>query len=249
MRKMRRTSTIVLGGALAFSALPAAGQTPAFEVATVKPADPSRPIAIRHSGNHIATVSTSLQFLIAWAYDMHSERLYGKPRWLDTVSYDVLANAPEGETADLRRMMQSLLAERFKLAVHREKRELPMYELVVAKDGPKVKVAPHEGDWTQNPFQSTGLGRIVGTQVTATMVCKFLGDQLGRSVVDKTGLDGVFDFKLEWAPEGWSPNAMMAPRPSLFTALQEQLGFRLEARKGPVEVLVIDRVESTPTEN
>jgi uncharacterized protein (TIGR03435 family) len=194
-------------------------------------------------------VSTSLQFLISWAYDIHHARVYGKPKWLDTVRYDILANAPEEGTPDLQRMMQALLAERFHLVAHRETRELRMYSLIVSKDGPKVKPAPHEGDWTQNPFRVAGLGRLIGTQVTAPMLCKFLSDQFGVPVEDRTGLDGVFDFKLEWTPEGPSPGSPVATQPPLFTALEEQLGLKLESKKGPVEVLVIDRVESTPTEN
>jgi uncharacterized protein (TIGR03435 family) len=248
---------IAIGCAFALSALPAFGQAPAFDVATVKPSDPNRPMAINRSGYHLATVSTSLEFLISWAYDIHRDRIYGKPKWLDDVRYDVVANAPEGYKAapqpgqpgPLQQMTQALLAERFRLAVHSEKRELPMYALVVAKDGPKVKVEPFAGDMGQNPFAMPGMGRLIGTRVRAVMLCKVLSDQLGRSVEDRTGLDGVFDFKLEWEPDGMHKDPNAPVRASLFTALQEQLGLKLEARKGPVEVLVIDRVESTPTEN
>jgi uncharacterized protein (TIGR03435 family) len=140
-------------------------------------------------------------------------------------------------------MMQALLAERFKLTVHREARELPMYALTVAKGGAKVTTREHTGSMGQNPFGMPGRGVLVGTEVTAEMLAKALANQLGRSVQDATGLKGVFDFKLEWSPDQTAEGA------SLFTAIQEQLGLRLEARKGPVEVLVIDRVESGPTEN
>jgi len=257
MRKVIRTSAITIGCALALSTWPAFGQAVApstFEVASIKPADPTRPIAIRRSGNHFNTINTSLEFLITWAYDIHSERLYGKPKWLDLEHWDILANSSKEdwpEQIPLRSMMQALLAERFKLAVHRETRELPMYLLTVAKGGVKVPLREHSGDGPQNPFRMPGVGQLIGTEVTAEMLAKVLANQLGRSVQDGTGLKGVFDFKLEWAPETVQPMMAesMRSRASLFTAIEEQLGLKLEARKGPVEVVVIDHVENKPTEN
>jgi uncharacterized protein (TIGR03435 family) len=241
-------------------------QSPAFEVASIKPSDPAGTVAIRRSGHRIATTSTSLQFLITWAYDVHSDHLYGKPNWLDSVRYDVLAGGPQddgpapprltSQPSELQQMMQALLAERFKLVIHRETRELPMYALVVAKGGPKIRLTEARALMGQTPFRMTARGRLTGTQVSAEMLAKVLSDQLGRSVQDQTRLKGVFDFKLEWEPEASStrPDGVPAPAglptgPSLFIAMQEQLGLKLEARKGPVEVLVIDRVESAPTEN
>ena len=240
-----------VGLLLAAVAAGASAQPLGFEVASIKPADPARPIAIRRSGDRISTTSTSLQFLITWAYDIHAERVYGKPGWLDTARYDVLANGPEGRTPGprpfgqpgaLQEMMQTLLAERFKLKVHRETRELPLYVLTAAKGGPKVKLSEMPAAIGQSPFSMPAPGRLVGTQVTAAMLAKVLGDQLGRTVRDETGLQGVFDFTLQWEPE-------MEGGVSLFTAIQEQLGLKLEGRKGPVEVLVIDHAESVPAEN
>jgi uncharacterized protein (TIGR03435 family) len=239
-----RKSAIAIGCALVLSSWPAFGQAaapPSFEVASIKPSDPSQPIAIRRSGTRLATVSTSLEFLITWAYDIYPDQLYGKPKWLDSIRYDILAAAPE--EADFKERMQTLLAERFKLAVHRETRELPMYVLVVAKDGPKFKLTEFSGNMNQNPFHMPGRGRLIGTGVRADALAKALSGQLGRTVKDETGIQGIFDFKLEWSPDQNTEGA------SLFTALQEQLGLKLEARKGPVSVLVIDRVENAPTEN
>jgi uncharacterized protein (TIGR03435 family) len=233
-------------------------QPAAFEVASIKRSDPTQTAAIRRSGYRIATVNTSLQMLITWAYDVHSDRVYGKPAFLDSVHYDVVANGPEngwpaqrtpGQVTFLQEMMQTLLVERFKLAVHRETKELPMYALVLAKGGPKFKLGPAPESMGQQPFSMPGRGRLSGTQVAAWMLAKVLADQLGRSVQDQTGLEGVFDFKLEWAPDVQPESAEVGNRASLFTAIQEQLGLRLEARKGPVEVLVIDHVESSPNEN
>ena len=234
----------------------------AFEVASVKPSDPAQSIAIKRSGYHLSTTSTSLEMLLTWAYDIHSDRLYGKPAWLDAVRYDVVANAPQGgtlhrepeEVGPLQRMMQTLLAERFKLAVHREIRQLPMYALVVAKSGPKVLLADPPESMGLNPFSMPSRGRLIGKQVTAAMLANVLSGQLGCSVQDRTDLHGVFDFTLEWEPDTQSEAAVDPPpgvrtRPSLSSALQEQLGFKLETHKGPVEVLVIDHIERTPTDN
>ena len=202
--------------------------------------------------------------LITWAYDVHSDRLLGIPKWLDSVRYDIVANAPQesravrrepGQVSQLQQMTQALLAERFKLIIHRETKELAMYALVVAKSGPKVHLTEAGEVMGQNPFNMPGRGRLIGTQVSTGMLAKVLSDQLGRSVQDHTGLKGVFDFTLEWEPDMQSTSAEGMPAgpaqtgSSLFTAIQEQLGLKLEPRKGPVEVLVIDHIESTPTEN
>jgi len=253
---------LVLGSRLAFAQ--AAGP-PAFEVAAIEPSDPAETMAIHRSGNRLATSATSLEFLITWAYDVHSDRLFGKPKWLDSVRYDIVANAPEGtQTAPrtpgqptlLQQMMQTLLTDRFKLALHRETRELPAYALVVAKGGLKVHLAEVPDAMGQNPFSMPGRGRLLGTQVSPAMLAKALASQLDRSVEDETGLKGVFDFTLEWEPDTQStgvddeaPSANVGSGPSLFTALREQIGLKLEPRKAPVEVFVIDRIESTPTAN
>jgi len=233
---------------------------PAFEVASVKPADPASQISIRRSGDRLTTSNTSLEMLITWAYDIRSDRLFGKPQWLDSVRYDIVAKAGQSlGPGRLQRMMQSLLDARFQLAIHRETRQLPLYAMVVDKNGAKVHLTEAHGDPSQNPFNMTDSGRLTGTQVSAGMLANVLSNQLGRTVQDQTGLKGVFDFTLEWepdtAPQSTGVDGAPAPStdartgPSIFTALQEQLGFKLEPRKGPVEVIVIDHIESTPTEN
>jgi uncharacterized protein (TIGR03435 family) len=217
------------------------------------------PIAIRRSGHRIATTSTSLLFLITWAYDVHGDRLYGKPNWLDSVRYDVTASAERdnrsiepqvpGQPTELQLMMQALLAERFQLVVHRETRELSLFALMVGKDGPKFRLTEAPAVMGQTPFSMPGRGRLIGTQVSADMLAKALSDQLGRSVQDQTALNGVFDFRLEWEPDPVSTPPAARTGASLFTAIQEQLGLKLESRKGSTEVLVIDRIERIPKEN
>jgi uncharacterized protein (TIGR03435 family) len=230
------------------TAASASAQTPEFELATIKPSDPAATIAIRRSGHRISTTGTSLLFLIGWAYDIHTDRIYGKPNWLDNVRYDVIASAPVETQLALQKRMQALLADRFQLAVHRETRDLSVYTLIEAKGGHKLHLSPAPESMGQNPFQMPGRGQMVGTQVSAEMLAKVLSNQLDHSVQDQTGLKGVFDFKLEWEPDSSAP-AEARTGPGLFTALQEQLGLKVESRKAPVEVLVIDRVESKPKEN
>ena len=151
----------------------------------------------------------------------------------------------------MRPKLQSLLAERFKLSLHRETREQPLYALVVGKSGTKFQRA-------NGNFGGLRIGRtqLTGSGATLEMLTTALANQLGRPVLDRTGLEGTFDFKLEWAAQaGASPlpggDALPpadANGPSIFTALQEQLGLKLESTKGSVEVLVIDHVER-PSEN
>ena len=228
---------------------------PAFEVASVKPSDPASQISIRRSGDRLTTSNASLEMLITWAYDIRDDRLFGKPKWLDSVRYDIAAKAGESlGPGRLQRMMQSLLAARFQLVIHRETRQLPMYAMVVDKNGAKVHLTEAHGDPGQNPFNMTDRGRLTGTQVTAAMLANVLSNQLGRTVQDQTGLQGVFDFKLEWEPDtdaqstnvdgSLAPSTDARSGPSVLTAIQEQLGFKLEPRKGPVEVIVIDHIES-----
>src|SRR4051794_17208332 len=153
------------------------GQPLTFDVASVKPSDPTVPVAIHRSGYHVATTSTSLLFLISWAFDIHSDRVYGKPSWLDSVRYDVTANAAQDDRSTaarlpLQQMMQALLPDRFKLVVHRETRELAMYALVVAKGQAKIRLREAPAVTGQTPFSMPGRGRLIGTQVSAEMLAK-----------------------------------------------------------------------------
>lgn len=231
----------------------AAAQSPAFDVASIKPSDPAIPIAMKVSGYHLATTSTSLEFLIGWAYDINTDRILNRPSWLDNVRYDIVANAPAearnvrpqpGQPTLLMEMMQRLLVDRFKLALHHEMRELPMYALVPGKTGHKLHLGEDSGARPQNPFSMPGRGHLIGTQVSTAMLAKVLSNQLMRTVQDRTGIEGYFDFDLRWEP---SDSPVIGA--SLFTALQEQLGLKLEARKGPVEVLIVDHIENAPSAN
>src|SRR5215471_1559568 len=148
-------------------------------------------------------------------------------------------------------MTQALLAERFKLAVHRETRELPIYALVAAKGGPKFHMTEAPDSMGQNRFAMPARGHLTGTQVSAEMLANVLSGVLNRAVQDQTGLKGACDFNWEWEPgltSGGPKRAAADLRAgsSLFAAIQEQLGWKLERRKGTVDVLVIDHMESVP---
>ena len=148
-------------------------------------------------------------------------------------------------------MLQALLAERFQMRVLRETKELPVYALVVGKSGPQL----HEAEGAGNGMR-IGRGRVTTQAISMEPFAKNLGKLLGRTVVDRTGLEGKFAFTLEWTPDPGQPMGLLGPSPasaddsgpSIFTALQEQLGLKLEPQKGPVEILVIDHVEK-PSEN
>lgn len=149
-------------------------------------------------------------------------------------------------------MLESLLIERFKLSVHKETREEQVYELVVAKSGAKLKEATESLKAKQTGLRIAGRGRLIGIAVPLPILINTLSEQVGRVIVDKTNLTGRYDFTLEWTPDpvdsglpGVSDSGPPPPddRPSLFIAIQEQLGLKLESTKGPVEILVIDHVE------
>ena len=237
---------------IAFAQQPA---RPSFEVASVKPSVPrTAHFSLLELGGRFTTTNTTLKMLIGFAYDVRDYQIAGGPNWLDSAKYNVEAKPDvprpaEHNAARMRLMAQSLLAERFKLAIHRETKELPVYDLVVAKGGPKLKKAAN----TAEASGRRGRGLLTGVAADMPLLVNQLSQQLGRSVIDKTGLTGKYDFKLEWTPDpgelrfpAGGPDAPPPPDlsgPSIFTAVQEQLGLKLESVKGPVEILVIDHAE------
>jgi uncharacterized protein (TIGR03435 family) len=228
-----------------------------FEVASLKLAPPEsgdfRLFWIA-GGRFIATNAT-LKQLVEFAYDVRGEQISGGPRWLDSDEYNVEAKPgsatpiPEGFAASstFRTMARSLLEDRFKLNIHRESREGQIYELQVAKSGPKLPAATK----TVPSGLFPGRSRVDGKAASMSLLAKYLSGPTGRVVVNKTGLDGSYDFTLTWTAEPRSaPETPAAPDsqpdvngPSIFTALQEQLGVRLQAAKGPVDLIIIDHAE------
>jgi bla regulator protein BlaR1 len=240
---------------------PGRAQTPAgapavFEVASIK-LNKSGARGGRFSTEPSGIVATNmpLRTFIKAAYGVQDYQLSGGPGWLDSERYDIAAKS-EGAAVDdkLLLMLRALLQDRFKLTLHREKKELPGYALVIGKSGLKVHEVEHEGkSWTR-----FGRGSLNGHEVSMSALADALSGRLGRPVVDSTGIKGFFDVNLEWTPDQSQPRgpkesveplpADDGAGPTIFTALQEQLGLKLESRKGPVEILVIDRIEK-PSEN
>ena len=238
----------------------------AFEVATIKPAAPEP------SGRYIRMQSTrrfyakdfTLQALVAAAYSLTPRAISGGPAWTGSEHYDILASTPgdlQPNTDEQMAMLRKLLTDRFQLTFHRESKELPVYALTVAKGGPKLKesTAPagalpelintifpeeHGGVRVLLPARNASMPQFTAMMQRAV---------LDRTVLDRTGLSGNYDFDLEWTPDenqfgGNLPRSVEPTKPSLFVAIQEQLGLRLEATRGLVSALVIDRV-ARPSEN
>jgi uncharacterized protein (TIGR03435 family) len=223
----------------------------AFEVASVK-ANTSGSGSSSSHGSKGQTMFTNvaLSQLIERAYSVKDFQLTG-PDWLGNVRFDITVKYP-GETTNEQRdlMLQTLLAERLNLAIHRESKEMPAYALVVAKNGPKLEEGKPGGAST-----TTNRGRFEDKGISMAGLADQLARQMERPVADKTGLTGVYNLKLEWTPDeqpagkGDGASGEPALGPSIFAALQEQLGLKLQTQKMPVEIIVVDRVERVPTEN
>jgi uncharacterized protein (TIGR03435 family) len=221
-----------------------------FEVASVKPNRSGSGSSPSQSGHgRISATNGSLQEYIRWAYGVQLYQVSG-PDWLSSERYDIVAKAADGAPSDQTMpMLQKLLADRFKLTMHRVTKEIPVYELVAAKNGPKLKEVEAGGSKTNR-----GRGHIDAQRMSMKRLSELLALQMDRPVLDATGLKGVFDFTLDWTPDespyAKAESAIDAPKsPSLLIALQEQLGLRLQARKAPIEILVVDHAEKVPTEN
>jgi len=284
---IRRLVAAVLGAAAIHAQTPAA--RPEFEVASVKQnaGGSQRSFIGSSSPGTLSAENVPLELLIQQAYGVRPFQIVGAPDWAKSERYDLKAKARvEGAPAQVSRdsmqksmaemyvMLQALLEDRFKLKLHRETRELPVFELTVAKSGvklrettctvydpanPPAELAPGQKrpDFCGNiNMGRNGMNR---TLAAAGIGMKDLSERalaniMGRTIVDKTGYAGKFDVHLEWAPDTPLPSGggaddpgkpapSDASGPSIFSALQEQLGLKLESGKGPVEVLVIDHVE------
>jgi uncharacterized protein (TIGR03435 family) len=220
-----------------------------FEVATIKPAGPDEAGSSGEDGRNgvLKMWNVSLKRCIRYAYTIPEGQILGGPKWIDELGYDILAKAdqPAGEP-ELLTMLQPLLAGRFRLKLHHETRMMPGYTLTVAKGGIKAKLA----DPGRHSGGNGGRGFFdVMASPPSTLTIR-LSALLGRPVIDMTGEERKFDFRLRWTPDDTQTGADSAApdRPSLFTALQEQLGLKLESGKVSANVLVVDQAE-LPTDN
>jgi uncharacterized protein (TIGR03435 family) len=252
---------------------------PRFEAASIKPAGDQGPMMIRPLLNGL-TGTAPLKLLMQRAYAAQSFQIVGGPEWIASERYTIDAKAPGNHSRDqIFVMLESLLEERFKLKFHRETRELPVFNLLIAKGGPKLPT-PKEGGCDDSADPQPELGgrmtpvgsgaaplsrcggitlalqtegaRMYGGKVSMAEFVRMLSVMLGRTVIDRTGFAGTFDMQLDFLPDdSTSPLPPPPPQaavsntmsPSIFSALPEQLGLRLESAKGQVEVLVIDHVD------
>lgn len=242
-------------------------------------------VGIQPGGRFVAT-NVSVKMLIRMAYQIEDSQLTGGPAWINSDRFDIQAVVSSSPHENPRNMseaqleafqeqqrlrVQSLLEDRFQLKLHPESKIRPIYALVVAKNGPKLQKAanttpdpqkgPPQGPPRRNRTMRMFRGQLSGRGVPLSLLAEQLSTQVGRPVVDKTGLKGLYDFTLQWTPDqsqgqmfkgppedGQQPGGNPAPPPettgpSIFTAIQEQLGLKLQPEKGPVQVFVIDHVE------
>jgi uncharacterized protein (TIGR03435 family) len=224
--------------------------------------------------NGFTATNVPLHMLIRVAYGVEENEISEEPKWLYSENYDVEAKMDSSAADTLRklgedqrklerqRMLQSLLADRFKLTLHRETKELPVYALIVGKGRLKLQKANYDRYPNGEPdYTVLRRGLITAQALSMADLARALTHLLGRRVLDKTGLKGNYDFTLQWTPDDSEPFKRVADNPapgnapqpdssgpSILTAIQEQLGLKLESQKGPAEVLVIDHVEK-PSEN
>jgi uncharacterized protein (TIGR03435 family) len=240
-----------------------------FDVASVKPHPQSGDGSIRvtmgggpgtSDPGRLNYENVSLKAVLGKAFDVKSYQLT-TPDWADSERFDITAKIPQGTTKEqFGVMLQNLLVERFKLTYHRDKKDLPAYVLVAGKNGPKMKVSEAPAAGGMSMGMRPGKATMNASGMTMTQLVEMLANQVDRPIVDGTGLTGKYDFTLEFAPEmrnmpsmpmmaGGGPVTEGESAPSLFTAVQEQLGLRLEPKKAALDLIVVDHLEKTPTEN
>ncbi len=226
---------------------------PAFEAASVRPADPGEPSpgdAVRNmdsSAGHFMMRNVSLRFALEWAWDLKDYEISG-PEWIKNENrYDIVATAPGASENDMRLMLRTLLTDRFQMKLHRETRSLDVYALLPGKGPSKLKEAAAD--------EQTGLGAAPNGGVTFTKqpVSRFtfmLTRRMDRPAIDMTGLKGLYDFTIDLSGLGFNGNPPAdTSAPSIFTTVQENLGLKLQAQKAPIDLLIIDHAEKVPTAN
>jgi uncharacterized protein (TIGR03435 family) len=260
MLKFAAPALLIAVGGLAQSPSPRP-KFDAFEVATIKPTAPDwgKNQYLRMEGAEFVGRNQTVKTLVQSAYNLTPRAISGGPAWIDVDRYDILAKPP-GDIRPNRdeqmSMVRTILTDRFKLAFHREQKEFSIYALTIAKNGPKLKESTGSPDGLRplifylSPRSIMLPGRDASM---AELASAFQRSALDRPVVDKTGLTGRFNFDLEWTPDesqfdGALRGTAESTQPGLFEAIQQQLGLRLEATRGPIDAFVIDRVER-PSEN
>jgi uncharacterized protein (TIGR03435 family) len=237
----------VLAVLLVEAGFPLPGQTGAFQIVSIKPNRSGDGTSMRTSPGRFRAVSVTPHELLLYAFGVRDSQLIGGPDWLTKEKFDVegvtgIAEDPDRTT--LQPLLQTMFADRFQLKFHHEDRELPVYSLTVTKGGPKLTAHSGEGEPFTGIHSRSGKQVVNAQKVTMKRLAEVLGQQGDRLVIDNTGLEGEYDFKLSWTDLA----TVDSGEPALFTAIQEQLGLKLEAGKGRVQVTVIDSI-GRPSEN
>jgi uncharacterized protein (TIGR03435 family) len=267
----------------------AVGGMPVYEVTSIKPnKSPDDRTNLMYVPDGLTGTNVTVQMLVRLAFGVQDNQISGAPSWVNSESYNIEARMDRSAADEMRKMsedqrkvarqhmLQALLADRFSLTLHQETKDLPVYALVISKNGPKLRKAK-PGDTYADGFKGidglpagphnmvlTGRGEFKAQAQPISALARALSHALGRPVLDRTGLTGSYDITLEWTPDEIHGATMKEPAggqqpadsivasepsgPSIFTAIQEQLGLKLEPQKGATEVLVIDHVEK-PSEN
>jgi uncharacterized protein (TIGR03435 family) len=253
-----RTAAIVSVVAIGLLVPPIRAQAPpGFDVASLKESPPilGDKVSINLGSFRHGTLTltnASLADCLRYAYSLTSNEQLSAPDWVmsKSVRFDIIAKAPLATTdQQVRLMLQTLLTERFHMVMHREQKKLSYVALIVGKKGSKLKEAVSESDASGNKFL---IGRISTNRISMTMLSTVLSRFSGETVIDLTGFKGDYEVKLDWTPDNPAAAAAInapADGPSLFAAVEQQLGLKLDVRKGPVEVLVVDRADKVPVQN
>jgi uncharacterized protein (TIGR03435 family) len=231
---------------------PASAQQPqSFEVASIKPSRNSTTDSNVDSapGGRLTATNITVRELIRLAYGVKDYQIERAPGWLKGERYDIAAKSAIASKTSLEQeqsQVRGLLIDRFHLATHRETKQTQVYLLVLGKDGPKLTV---HNDGT-GAGTRTACGHLAGKRLTTDAIAAVLSRQFERDILNRTGMSGKYDFQLDWTPDSGpcpvspdSEGGSAVSLPSIFTAIQQQLGLKLESSKGPVEFLVIDRIE------
>ena len=239
----------------------AANAHPAFEVATLKPSNPDHPPAnAGEMGHRVSMANTTILFLMSFAYDVQEKQITNQPAWMASEKFDLNGVADTAGTPSLNQlklMLQTLLADRLHLRLHSDQREMSAYVLTLAKNGPKLQASQDDPHALPSLLMQPGFPKVAAMKASNLSMTDFArlmqSGIVDRPMVDKTGLQGKYDFLLRWTPDEsqftqagarMPPPSENADAPSLATAMQEQLGLRLTAEKRTsVEVLVIDHIE------
>lgn len=251
-------AALLVGCARLHAQAPAQTPAKAFDIVSIRPSDPNAVAMMTRPGlNRFEMTNVTVKYLIEFAYDLHDFQIVDAPAWTESERFDIVAKMDPVSDEDAKAgikmdreerfklvqvRVRALLADRFQLKVHSAVKELPIFELEVAKSGPKLQATKS----TKGSSFSEGPGQFKCNDTPTDQLASMLSDELDRIVVDRTKLTGGYDFTLKWTPDGAPVNDTSPP--GIFTAIQEQLGLKLTSAKGPVDVIVIDHV-ARPSDN